>query len=369
MTANAPDIAIIGGGVVGCALAYDLARQGAAVSLYESGKLATEASWASAGIISAPAPRYGANTELAIISFQRYTGLIAEIEELSGVSTGWNPTGQMLPGDSDSAADLETIRQWHAERGIASELLDKQGLREREPGLSAAFDRGLYVPGGSSVLLDRVTVALARSATHHGATIHEHTPVLGIETERGKASGVHTIHGTQPAGAVVIAAGAWSSVLGESIDHDIPTMPVRGQMVAISDAPVPINAVIAAEGIYLVPRADGTVAVGATEEADAGFDKSVTPAGLRWLTDRIEKIAPTLVDGRIHATWAGLRPGSRDGLPIIGRVPHLQNVWVATGHFRSGALLAPATSQLLAASMLSGQVDERLSAFDPARFA
>src|SRR5690606_26778834 len=120
--------------------AYDLARQGASVSLFESGKLATEASWASAGIISAPSPRLGPNIETAMIAYRRYPDLIHEIEELSGVSTGWNLTGEVLPGNSDSAAEFDAIHTWQREQGIESELLDARQVREREPGLHPSFD-------------------------------------------------------------------------------------------------------------------------------------------------------------------------------------------------------------------------------------
>jgi glycine oxidase len=186
-------------------------------------------------------------------------------------------------------------------------------------------------------------------------------------TERGRATGVRTFDGVVPAGAVVIAAGAWSRSLGESIDMTIPTVPVKGQMLAIADPPIPLSAVLAGGGGYFVPRADGTVAVGATEEHDAGFDTSVTPAGVAWLTALIGRVAPSLLEGRLDATWAGLRPGVEDGEPIIGRVPHLDNVWIATGHFRSGALLAPATAHALATSITSGRIDPLIAPFDPAR--
>jgi glycine oxidase len=156
-------------------------------------------------------------------------------------------------------------------------------------------------------------------------------------------------------------------MLGETIDFEIPTVPVRGQMMAIADPPIRIRTVIAGGGIYVAPRADGTIAVGATEEHEAGFAKDVTPAGLRWLVEQVDGLVPSLNDGRLVATWAGLRPGSADGKPLIGKLPHLENVWLAAGHFRSGALLAPGTSELLAASILSGVPDERLAPFDPAR--
>jgi glycine oxidase len=367
MSAGSGDIVIIGGGIIGCTLAYDLARQGARVTLLERQALAREASWASAGIISAPSPAYAYRQEMEEISFRRYPQLIEEIEALSGISTGWNPTGETIVGSNVDAASLRRVMEWQQRDGLDVDWLDENALREREPAVAEHYTCGIQVHAVASVLLDRVCLALARAADYHGAEIVEHAPALGIETQGGNATGVRTVDGVRPAGTVVIATGAWSRMLGESIDFNIPTVPVRGQMMAIANPPIRIRTVIAGGGIYVVPRADGTVAVGATEEHDAGFAKDVTPAGLRWLVEHVAELVPSLNDGRLVATWAGLRPGTEDGRPLIGRVPHLENVWLAAGHFRSGALLAPGTSELLAGSILSGQPDERLAPFDPAR--
>lgn len=369
MSANAGEIAIIGGGIIGCALAYDLARQGAQVTLLERQALAQEASWASAGIISAPSPGLGDLQAMAKLAFRRYPTLVREIEELTGIRTGWNLTGETFVGTAADADALRAVRDWQLNWGLDVDWLDETALREREPAVAQHFTCGVQIRAVASVLLGRVCLALARAAEHYGATIHEHTVVTGIEMHGGRATGVRTMDGVRPAGTVVIAAGAWSRMLGEAIDFIIPTVPVRGQMLAIADPPMRIRTVIAGNGIYVVPRADGTVAVGATEEHEAGFAKDVTPAGIRWLVDHIEGLVPSLNAGRLVSSWAGLRPGTEDGLPLIGRVPHLENVWLAAGHFRSGAMLAPGTSELLTASILSGVPDERLAPFDPSRGA
>lgn len=365
---QSPDVAIIGGGVIGCALAYDLARQGVTVELFESQDLAREASWASGGIISAPAPRHGAVAEFALLGYRRYPQLVAEIEEQTGTSVGWHQNGQVIAGTADQEDALRDVMNWQQEHGIEVAWLDAEALHEQEPALDQQFRCGIYAPQSGNVLLDRMTITLARAARRWGATINEHSPVQGIETAGGRATGLRTFDGSRPTGAVVIAAGAWSRMFGESIDFAIPTRPVRGQVFKVLNPPVPVSSNLAGAGIYLVPRADGSVSVGATEEHEAGFDRHVTPEGLDWLFQRVEQLAPSLNHGQFAAAWAGLRPGSEDGNPIIGRVPHLDNVWIATGHFRSGALLAPATSELLAGSIISGTIDPRLVPFDPARF-
>lgn len=367
MSANAGEIIIIGGGIIGCTLAYDLARQGARVTLLERQALAREASWASAGIISPPSPALPERRAMEEIAFRRYPQLIQEIEELSGIRTGWNPTGRTTVGTDQDATALREIMLWQRDLGLEVEWLDEAALREREPAVAERFTCGITVHRVASVLLGQVCLALARSAEHHGARIIEHAPVFRIDVQGGRATGVRTIADAYAADTVVIAAGAWSRTLGESIDFTIPTVPVRGQMLSVADPPLRIHSNIAGNGIYVVPRADGTVAVGATEEREAGFAKDVTPAGLRWLADHIDGLAPSLNNGRLVATWAGLRPGTEDGKPLIGHIPHLDNAWLAAGHFRSGAMLAPGTSEMLTASILSGTTDERLAPFDPGR--
>jgi glycine oxidase len=362
-----PDVAIIGGGIIGCALAWEFARAGVASTIVERRELAREASWASAGIISPPGPRHGSRAELALRSFTRYPSLIEDVEALTGWSVGYMRSGEIDIAQDAGAAALRDTLAWQRSRGLGVDWIDSGGIREREPAISPAFTSGIYCADAGSVVLSRLASALARAATIRGASVVEQTAVSGVVVDRDKATGVRTFDGVIPAGAVVIAAGAWSRTLGESIDVEIPTRPVKGQMLAIADPPVPLRSVISGAGGYFVPRADGTIAVGATEEHDAGFDTRVTPRGIAELTELIEQVAPSLLTGHLRETWAGLRPGTEDGEPIIGRVPHLSNVWIATGHFRSGALLAPATAELLAASVMTGEPDPLLKPFDPAR--
>lgn len=364
-----PDITIIGGGVIGCALAWTLARNRISVQIIERREIAREASWASAGIISPPAPRYGTRTELALRSYRIYPALIREIEELTRMSVGYVTTGEVELATDQTVGELRSAMEWQRASGMDVEWLDTESLHEREPAVHERFTGGLFASEAGSVILSRLTTAFARAATLRGASVHEHLPVTGITTSGGRATELQTFEGPMPVGTVVIAAGAWSKVLGDSLDFRIPTVPVRGQMMAVADPPIPIRSVIAGGGGYIVPRADGSVAVGATEEPDSGFDSRVTPAGIAELNALVERVVPSLAQGRLVDTWAGLRPGTEDGELVIGRVPHLDNVWVATGHFRSGALLATGTAEALASSITSGRLDPVLAPFDPARRA
>ncbi len=319
-SAKATDIAIIGGGIVGCCLAYDLAHHGYRVSLFDRRELAREASWASAGIISAPSPMAGDTLPIALRSFKRYPALIADIEERSGFSTGWHKTGMTALTTEITAEGRGAMLDFFQQHGIRAEVLNQDTLREKEPAVHDQFVAGLHLPDVASVRLDRVSRGLAIAAEQRGAQLHENDGVIDIEVQNGRAVAVRTVQGRTTAGMVIIAAGAWSRMFGEMLDIEIPTTPVRGQMMAVTDVQPSINSVLSYDGVYIVPRADGTVAAGATEEPDAGFDATVTPEGISWLTGKAAAIAPPFAQGKLAATWAGLRPGTADGAPLIGPV-------------------------------------------------
>jgi glycine oxidase len=362
------DIVIVGGGILGCALAYDLAGLGVRVRLLERRELAREASWASAGIISAPVPSMGARAQMALLAYRRYPGLVAEVEALTGMSTAFNVTGELMVIDDGEHEEFRRVQRWQESNGIEVAWMDGADLREHEPALHKQIHAGLFTPQTASVRLDRLCVALARAAAMRGATIQEFSMVTGIQHSGGRATAVESHDSKINCGGVVVAAGAWSGALLEMLDMNLPTHGVLGQMMAVSMPPVRIRSIIAGGGGYIVPRSDGSVAVGATQEPEAGMDARVTPAGVRWLIDLVDRVVPSLNNGKLEATWAGLRPATGNGELVAGKLPHLENVWVATGHFRSGALLGPATSHWLSQAIVDGQSSRHLSAFDPVHF-
>jgi glycine oxidase len=362
------EIVVVGGGILGCALAYDLAGLGMRVRLLERRELAREASWASAGIISAPVPSMATRAAMALHAYRRYPELVAEVEDLTRISTGFNITGELMVIGEDEHDEFRRIQQWQESNGIDVTWLEGDDLRKQEPALHERIGAGLFTPRTASVRLDKLCIALARAATLRGASIQEFSAVTSIQHNGGRATAVQTLDGRIDCGGVVIAAGAWSGSLLETLDINLPTHGVLGQMMAIANPPVRIRSIIAGGGGYIVPRSDGSVAVGATQEPESGMDARVTPAGVRWLIDLLDRVAPSLSQGTLESTWAGLRPATENGELVAGKVPHLDNVWVATGHFRSGALLGPATSQWLSQAIVDGTPSSHLSAFDPARF-
>lgn len=368
-TGSVAEIAIIGGGIVGCALAYDLALRGIKPLLLERQHIGQEASGASAGIISPPGAAHGERAELALLGYQRHHELLPQIEEQTGISTGSSPHGAIRLGLEGDREEIRKSFEWQKEQGIETEWLEMDALRQREPALHYQFRCGYFNRGASSLLLGRFALALSRAAELAGAQVWPHTPVTGLAVEGNRVTAIETATDTIPVGGVIIASGAWSGMFSQILRYPIAVKPVRGQMMAIDNVPVPLHSVVVHRGNYLVPRADGTIAVGATEEANSGFDGRVSPAGIAWLAAAADYLAPSVNEGRFVSSWYGLRPGTSLGAPLIGKVPELDNAWLATGHFRAGAVLATATSKLLTETIVDGQQDPMLATCDPARFA
>lgn len=365
-----PDVLIVGGGIIGCAIGYYLTKAGARVTIVERRRIAEEASWASAGLISPPKQTaHGIeHARLEARSFGLYPALLAELQEFTGLSVEHCRSGRLsVARNEDEIATLEESIPWQRNLGFVVERLDGDAVRREEPALGPAIVGGVWCAAVSSVRAHRLTAALARAAQLRGATIIENTPVETFLTEGARVTGVRTRQGDLHADVTVVATGAWTAGLGALLDLPLPTRPVRGQMLALADAAPPLRHAIAGASGYLIPRADGTIAVAATVE-DAGFDTRVTPEGLAWLAGLIRTLAPAYTGARVIETWAGLRPGTADDLPLMGRAPGYDGLWVAAGHMREGVIWAPITGELLATSILSGSVDPALAPYDPARF-
>ncbi len=360
------EVVIVGGGVVGCAIAYELARRGTTATLVERGPIGREASWASAGIVSLPnrPNMLPERIEITRRSLGRYPGLVDELEERTGVSIEYRRPGEIIVAVDEEQATVERTRaEWQRSNGFAIEDLDLGAARAREPALPSALTAAWYIPDVGSLSLYRLTQALAMAAAGLGATILTGTPVAAIQQRGAKVTGVRLADRTIAADHVVLATGAWTRFLGETADVHLPTKPVKGQLVAFS-APVRPRHVLAGHGGYARPRVDGTTIVAATEE-DAGFDRRVTGDGVAWLLELTRTICPSLLAGELVESWTGLRPGTDGGEPLIGPVASVEGLWVAAGHFRTGAKEAPATAELVATSIIEGRVDPLLAPFAP----
>jgi glycine oxidase len=210
---------------------------------------------------------------------------------------------------------------------------------------------------------------LALACVGRGVRLRECTQALGFETSGDRVTGVRTATEVVSCGQVVIAGGAWSDQLARWLSTGLPVYPVRGQILALRCVPSPLRYTIYAHAGYLVPRVDGEVLVGATAEHEAGFDTRPTAGGMSWLLQAGIALVPALAEAQFDRVWAGLRPGCRDNLPILGPLPGWSNVQVAAGHFRNGVLLAPITAEVLAAGLVHGEEHPLLAWFRAERFA
>jgi glycine oxidase len=370
---SSPDVIVVGGGIIGCTLGYELQRRDISAMILEQGSIGREASWASAGILGPPTaaglPPHRA--ELAARSHRRFDPLFEAVIEDSGLSTTYLRTGKLLVARTEGEVEYAQAQvTWQRDHGFNGTWLEADQVRDLEPVIPDDILGAYYSEDAGAITLHRFTEAVAEAFRRRGGRIREHTPAISVLSDGYRVTGVNTPDGPLHAGTVVLAAGAWTRFLGPGIGVDLPTVPVKGQMIAIAPVPGgarPRHVIGNIDGGYLVPRIDGTVAVGASRE-DCGFDKRLTPSGIDHALELIRKLGPALLDANYITGWAGLRPGTHDETPIMGKVAGYEGLWVSTGHYRTGAQLAPVSAELVAGAIAGEPADPLLNHFNLSRF-
>ncbi len=365
------DIIVIGAGVIGCSIAYELARRGASVQIVDDRPAGMGATQAAAGVL-APYIEAAEGTpllQLTVRSLDLFDKFIARVATVSGLEIPYRRTGTI-----DVATTEETMTRFAAAvdslraRGVAAELLDAQGARAMEPALAEGVHGALWIATHGYVAAGDLTRALAAAGRRHGAQVVQHGRARRIAKAGGDVV-VETSRGSLTANAAVLAAGSWSGdVQIEGTAERAPVRPVRGQLLHLGwSGGALLKRVVWSERCYIVPWEDGTLLVGATVE-DAGFDERTTAAGVRDLLEAACELVPHAWRASFTAAKVGLRPASPDDLPIVGASSVLPNLWYATGHYRNGVLLAPLTAQIVASAMLENQHDGALDLMRPQRF-
>ena len=364
---------MVGGGIVGLAVAYFLARAGVGVTLVERGAVGREASWAAAGYLSyqggsnTPGPRL----DLTRTSFEMYEGWVREIGELTPADTGFWRCGLLEIALSEAeAVEARARAAWQRAAGFAVEWLDERAVRGREPGLSAELPvhGALLFPAVAQVRPPRMLKALAEATRRRGVEIREQAPVAAILRDGDRVTGVALAGGETIATPVVVnAAGSWASQLAPEMAV-MPVKPMKGTVVLLEVATPPTRELLVSERGSIYPRMDNKVAVGATVE-DVGYDTEVRLGSVQKLVSQALAVLPELKDARLAGAWAGLRPYSHDNLPYLGPVPGLRGAYAAAGHYRSGILLAPITGVLLTEMILEKPPTLPLEPFAVARVA
>jgi len=364
------DALIIGGGIVGCACAYELAKRGAKVTLVEYGKTGMQATNAAAGML-APMTETERPDDLFTIGMRaldEYPQVVRELEEACGFGLEFRQDGILQVAFDDAQAEhLRRRYGWQREMGLAVEWLDGDACREAESRLSDRVVAGVYGAPEATVSNQLVALALERAARARGAEIRERAPVTRAKRRGGGVASVLAGDAWIDADTVILAAGARSGQIARRLGAHLPVFPVRGQMIALGGMSTPIARPVWGPDGYLVPRVNGLVFAGATVE-HVGFRRRTTKPAVRRLRAMARRLVPALQSAQLHFEWAGLRPGSPDGLPIIGPLEGT-NVVAATGHYRNGILLGPMTGALVARGIVDGDWSDVPASFSPARFA
>lgn len=367
-----PRVAIVGGGIIGCLTAWRLRLLGARPVVLERGSLGDEASWAGAGILSPIHPWLYPDAFSALVnaSLALYPGYVQALEQAAGMPVEWRRNGLMIPCFPDDRFDHgPQASDWSSRFGWPLERLSADEARAREPALSPEISGALLWPEVGQVRNPRLLQATQLAMRAAGVELREHVEVEGLVEHHGAVTGVRLKGGDAVgADAVLLAAGSWSGGLSGAMGLSLPVRPVKGQIVLLHCEPDAVRHIVKHDDAYFVPRLDGRVLVGASLE-DAGFRRGNTVAEVGRLLDAVRRIMPALHEAEIERQWMGFRPGSPDGLPYIGPVAGRPGLWVATGHYRNGVVLAPATAELVSRWIMGQSPELAMDAFSPDRAA
>jgi glycine oxidase len=368
----AADAAIVGGGIIGCAIALRLAQAGLKVAVLDRGGIGEEASRFAAGMIAPHGETTEADdfSELCAASRDLYPDFAAEIEDLSESSVDYRRDGTLVLAVSEQQdRELNATYEWQTRQGVPLERLSGDQARWQIAGLGAGVISGLFVPGDHWVDTEKLIAGVIEAGRRRGVAFYPHTPVARIEVEQGLATRAVAENGGEvteiSAPVFIVAAGAWSQNLARD-SASVPVVPCRGQLIECgSHCPLPF--VVRAGHHYLVPRSDGRVVLGCTAEY-VGYRKEVTMNGLSSIIAGVAQFAPSVSDFLFRRAWSAFRPDTPDHRPILGN-GDVENVIFATGHFRNGILLAPITAQLISDLVLKGTTKRPLGPYRPQRFA
>jgi glycine oxidase len=362
------EVIIAGGGLIGGAIALELALAGLPVAVFEKGDPGRESSWAGAGILSS-APESPAAIPLVPLgkaSMALYPDFVARVAEISGQNVGFRAKGTLEALFSrDAARELSTHVALHHGWGLQAEAISAEDARELEPALSLKLEAAVLRPHEASVDNRALTLAVLEAARKSGAEIFPHHEVQGIWREKQRCAGLLLKNQKISAQWTIVAAGCFSANIA-GVDTYAPVRPAKGQMISLRAQQTKIERVLWSDKIYLVPRNDGRILAGATVEY-VGFDKNVTAGGIEKILAGALELAPDLARAPVEETWAGLRPDSPDHLPILGPTD-MDGLLIATGHFRSGILLTPITAQLIREWVTQQSVTIDCDRFSPLRF-
>ena len=359
------DVIIVGAGVIGCAIAYNLGKAGVkALVIDKADGVGQEASWAGAGVLTSHASTRQPYPELCRASLALYPLLADELRERTQIDIEFIQSGTLsLFFNEEEKNGLIGLAERRIDRGFSAEVLTADQVLEIEPAASKSVVGGVRFPEDAQVRNPRLVKALAKGAALLGTQFLLGNPVDGFVREKGRISGVKVNGEFFRGNTIVVAAGCWSGALTQELGFHLPIQPSRGQIVLVDAMPLVLRHTIDGLGVYLVPRSDGVILIGATVEF-VGYDKRTTLEGIQQMIEAGTTLIPELAGMPFAQAWAGLRPHIKNG-PCLGKAPDLDNVIIASGHFKNGILLAPITGVLISELITTGVPSISLEPFSP----
>lgn len=369
---NDYEVIVIGGGIIGCSIAYELAKAGRSVLLIEKDQIGAEASSAAAGMLAAQLshavePMTPFSLRFQLESRRLFPDIVKELERETHLDISFKEQGLLyLLFSKNELRSIQPKIRWQQRHALPVEWLSVNQVQKREPAIDQPFFGAFYFPKDPQVDNGTLTLAYAKAARKKGAQILLKHTVNRILVSKGKVFGVQTVSGRICRAPIVVnACGTWAG-FDKNLPFRIPVFPVRGQILTFQFRKAPFHTPIVSAGGYCVPRERNRLLVGTTVEPRK-YEKTVTAGGIKKILGVVSRFTSCLKGRTPYEKWAGLRPCTPDHLPIIGKTP-IRGLYIATGHFRDGILLAPLTAKLMTEMVVTGKTPERLKPFSIRRF-
>lgn len=358
-------VLVVGGGIIGCAAAYELAKAGCRVAVFERATPGAEASSAAAGLLAPIDDSAETNfARLALASWRLYPDIVRELQERTGIDVEYVTRGTIYP--TSAAQKRRDVGAWADIEEFGVKVLEDDDVHRLEPALSPKIRQAIFVKGDHWLNNQKLVLAYAQAAAAAGVELKTGCNVSRLVVEEARARGLVTEGERVEGDAILLAAGAWSGELMAGLGLPLRIEPRRGQMIALAHVPPVLTHCVHGE-VYIAPRPSGELLIGATVER-AGFQRAVTAEGIAGLLRAAIELVPSLRDLPIARTWCGFRPWAPDSLPVLGPWPGVEGLFVATGHFRNGILLAPITARLMTEWITGREPSLAMKDFLPDRF-
>jgi glycine oxidase len=340
---------IVGGGIIGLLCARELCAAGESVVVIDRQTVGRESSWAGGGILSPLYPwRYPAPIQsLSCWSQAYYPKLARELESRTGIDAEWTPSGLII----FNVQDVREAESWAANHNVEMEAISATKAGKIAPLIHPGLGEALWLPKVAQIRNPRLLAALSVDLRQSGVEFRENAAITGFRRQAGQLVAIQTSEGEIRTNRCLLTAGAWTGELLVGTGLVLPIKPIKGQMLLLAAQGITLKQMILKDNFYLIPRRDGQILIGSTLE-NAGYDKTATHAAREVLLRAAAEMVPALAGLRVERQWAGLRPGSHDGIPSIGQHPDISGLFVCSGHFRNGIVLAPASARLVTDLML-----------------